>query len=157
MKKSSKLVPGETMGLREIARHIGWDNHKLEKFVKDHWGYDRFKDIQRHHYLEIYDAISECRAPTEEERNERTRIMDIQMNESDKLRKNYRNIWCILRSIDRHEVKFSDPMIVDEEFTDFQWEAFRNSPHEYFIRCDYVELRDAIWALYCRGEACCVT
>ena len=144
MKKSSKLVPGETMGLREIARHIGWDNHKLEKFVKDNWGYDRFTDIQRHHYLEIYDAISECRAPTEEERNERTRIMDIQMNESDKLRKNYRNIWCILRSIDMHEVQFSDPEL-EEKWEAYRWDKFRENPHMYFTSCSTI-VADAIWA-----------
>ena len=55
------------------------------------------------------------------------------MNESDKLRKNYRNIWCILRSIDMHEVEFSDPARA-EEWKTHRWAKFRDDPHSYFIR-----------------------
>ena len=52
------------------------------------------------------------------------------------LRKQYRNVWCILRSLDRHEI--------DLTFTAAQWYEFRNFPHEYFIECD-TPTSDAIW------------
>ena len=79
--------------------------------------------------------------PTEEE--ERNRIMDIQMSEIDKLRKNYRNIWCILRSIDAHEVKFSDPARA-EEWKFYEWTKCQANPHSYFARCEPA-VADAIW------------
>lgn len=60
------------------------------------------------------------------------------------LRKNWRNIWCILRSIDRHEVQFSDPYRA-EEWKFSQWPEFRDDPHAYFVRCEDV-VADAIWA-----------
>ena len=36
------------------------------------------------------------------------------------LRKMYRNVWCILRSIDRDEVLFSDPSL-SEQWKTVQW------------------------------------
>ena len=65
------------------------------------------------------------------------------MNARIDLRKNYRNIWCILRSIDMHEVEFSDPARV-EEWKAYRWAEFRDDPHSYFLRCEDV-VADAIW------------
>ena len=56
------------------------------------------------------------------------------MNESAKLRKDYRNIWCILRSLDRHEINCPS----------LDWPAFRDDPHAFFVRCD-TPTADAIW------------
>ena len=56
------------------------------------------------------------------------------MNSRSKLRKNYRNIWCILRSLDRHEI----------DCPGLDWPAFRDHPHEFFLRCDD-PTSDSIW------------
>ena len=61
------------------------------------------------------------------------------------LRKNYRNVWCILRTIDQQDVSFSDPALEDE-WKICWWTAFRESPHRFFIRCD-TRVADAIWAV----------
>ena len=53
---------------------------------------------------------------------------------SDNLRRAYRNIWCILRSLDRHEIKLES----------LDWESFRDDPHAFFIKCD-TPTADAIW------------
>ena len=66
------------------------------------------------------------------------------MNERLDLRRNYRNVWCILRSIDQHEVRFSDPKW-EKEWNDFRWAAFRENPHEYFLQAPDI-VSDAIWA-----------
>ena len=59
------------------------------------------------------------------------------------LRTNYRNIWCVLRSIDMGEVEFSDPARA-EEWKMYRWAKFRDDPHSYFIRCEPA-VADAIW------------
>ena len=59
------------------------------------------------------------------------------------LRKKFRNIWCILRSIDMHEVQFSDPARA-EEWKAYRWAEFRDDPQAYFVRCEDV-VADAIW------------
>ena len=51
------------------------------------------------------------------------------------LRNQWRNIWCILRSLDRHEIQYPD----------LDWPKFRDDPHGYFVRCD-TATADAIWA-----------
>ena len=51
------------------------------------------------------------------------------------IRKAWRNIWCILRSLDRHEI----------ECDSLDWPRFRDDPHAYFVRCDDAT-SDAIWA-----------
>ena len=66
------------------------------------------------------------------------------MNERLNLRRNYRNVWCILRAIDQHEVRFSDPEW-EKEWNDFRWAAFRENPHEYFLQAPDI-VSDAIWA-----------
>lgn len=66
------------------------------------------------------------------------------MTVSDKLRKDYRNVWCILRSIDMDEVEFSDPARA-EEWKAYLWAAFRDNPHHFFIKCEPI-VSDAIWA-----------
>ena len=62
-----------------------------------------------------------------------------------KLREHWRNIWCILRSIDRHEVKFSDPAL-QQEWEAYHWPRFRDNPHGHFIKCDS-RVSDAIWEI----------
>ena len=46
---------------------------------------------------------------------------------SDKLRKSWRNIWCILRALDRHEVRFENP-ILENQWKEVWWAAFRDQP-----------------------------
>ena len=59
-------------------------------------------------------------------------------NERANLRKNYRDVWCILRTLDLHEE-------VDATRTGFDWDLFRRDPHRYFIRCQD-DVADMIWA-----------
>ena len=51
--------------------------------------------------------------------------------------KRWRNVWCILRSLDRFEIKTDHP--------DFDWFTFRQEPHEYFARNFDSPIGRAIW------------
>ena len=42
-------------------------------------------------------------------------------------RSRWRNIWCILRSIDLFELDLTS-------CPDFDWPKFRDNPHSYFVR-----------------------
>ena len=55
---------------------------------------------------------------------------------SGKERSQWRNVWCVLRSLDWHEIR--DLSIGD-------WGKFRSDPHGYLIRADDSQA-DAIWA-----------
>ena len=53
-------------------------------------------------------------------------------------RDRWRNIWCILRSIDLYELEGGDFPVVD-------WPIFRDNPHAYFVRNFDNQIGDAIW------------
>ena len=65
------------------------------------------------------------------------------MNSEQTTRSMWRNIYCILRSIDKDEVKFSDPRM-QEEWDKFRWSNFRDDPHGFIVRCD-TYFAEAIW------------
>ena len=52
-------------------------------------------------------------------------------------RAEWRNIWCLLRSIDADEIE-------EAAGPDFDWPRFRDDPHKYLIRTDQRQ-SDAIW------------
>ena len=54
---------------------------------------------------------------------------------SDADRVQWRNIWCILRSLDLHELK---------RVPNFDWDNFRDKPHRYLISTDDRQAA-AIW------------
>lgn len=66
------------------------------------------------------------------------------MIEKNELRKSWRNIWCILRSIDQDEVQF-ETLARKQEWDRWHWSRFREDPHGFFVRCDTF-FADAIWA-----------
>ena len=45
-------------------------------------------------------------------------------------RHEWRNIYCILHSLDAHEIK-----IPEDTPTEFDWPAFRDNPHQYLLKC----------------------
>ena len=45
-------------------------------------------------------------------------------------RSEWRNIYCILHSLDAYEIK-----IPEDTPTEFDWSAFRDSPHQYLLQC----------------------
>ena len=53
-------------------------------------------------------------------------------------RAKWRNIWCILRSLDKDEVEAAEPG------RDFDWPRFRDAPQQYLIRAD-AQQADGIW------------
>ena len=52
----------------------------------------------------------------------------------------WRNIWCVLRTIDLYELKESGAT----NCPDFDWEKFAADPHSYLIRTDDRQAH-AIW------------
>ena len=56
-------------------------------------------------------------------------------------RQAWRNIWCILHSLDLHELRAAGAS--DDIF--FHWESFRADPHRYVLRTDDFQAA-AIWA-----------
>ena len=65
------------------------------------------------------------------------------MSLSSKSRAQWRNIWCILRSLDCHEVEFSNPAL-QKDWVESEWEIFREHPHSFVVRCSD-KVADAIW------------
>lgn len=59
-------------------------------------------------------------------------------------RKDWSNVWFILQTIDKHEVKFSDPEQADG-WLFYEWPKFRVDPAGYFAGCENV-VGEAIWA-----------
>ena len=55
-------------------------------------------------------------------------------------RSQWRNIWCILRSLDWHELEASGAGDIEE----FGWHEFRDYPHQYLIQASDRQA-DAIW------------
>ena len=55
---------------------------------------------------------------------------------SDLTKRQWLNIYCILRSLDLHEL--------DGGMPGFDWESFRDDPHQYFLKCPS-SVSDMIW------------
>ena len=65
----------------------------------------------------------------------------------DERRAEYRNIWCILRSLDQHEVEAQFDSVPDSDrrnLVDWDWPKFRNDPHAFYIKANDT-LSAAIW------------
>ena len=67
----------------------------------------------------------------------------------DSLRTAYRNIWCILRSLDLHEIEAqfaAGPLDTQwrENLCDWHWPSFRDDPHVYFLTVNDT-IADCIW------------
>ena len=60
---------------------------------------------------------------------------------TDTERAKWRNIWCILRSLDWYELEAAGA----GDIRDFDWPKFRDSPHAYVIRTDESQAA-VIWA-----------
>ena len=56
---------------------------------------------------------------------------------SKEARSQWRNVWCILRSLDLHE-------LAEAGGRDINWRDFRADPHSYLVRTDDRNA-DAIW------------
>ena len=56
-------------------------------------------------------------------------------------RRQWRNIWCILRSLDWHELDACGAGDIEE----FGWIEFRDEPHRYLLRTDDRQAA-CIWA-----------
>ena len=53
----------------------------------------------------------------------------------------WRNAWCVIRSIDRHELELAGLRLDDD-----RWMRFRYHPHEFLIRADDETAR-IIWSI----------
>ena len=56
----------------------------------------------------------------------------------------WNNLYCILRTIDMDDVKFSDPEL-QWRWNEVGWLSFREDPHHFIILCGDA-FADAIWA-----------
>ena len=65
---------------------------------------------------------------------------------SKEARAQWRNVWCILRSLDFYELRESGATVG----LSFNWPAFRRDPHGYLVRADDRQA-DAIWAAVEKG------